>query len=457
MAYEDNGGYRRQGQTVSLIRMPSVMKDLSRRSVLQALAGAGAAGLLPRPAQAKPVRTAAHIVIAGAGAAGISMASNLLKRLDGARITVIDAKRQHHFQPGYTLVAAGLWQPSQVVASNGDYLPRGVTWINEAVAEFDPEGSRVVTASGQAVAYDWLVVATGLTLDYQAIAGMDQSLIGRDGIASIYAGPEAARASYEVMAAFAGKGGVGLFNRPETEMKCAGAPLKFTFLTEDKLRLIGNRPKAELVYNTPFSNLFSVVPVHHKVEALFTRRNIGFNYKHTLRAIEPGRKIAIYDTPEGAGEMAYDMIHVVPPQRAPEPVRQSALRWQAGPLAADGWVEVDKATLRHPRFPNVFAVGDVAGVPRGKTAASVKWQVPVAADNITALIAGQEMEAVYNGYTSCPMVSGYGRAMLVEFDYAGNLTPSFPFIDPLRELWVSWAIEEKALKPTYFAMLRGFG
>lgn len=433
------------------------MKDLSRRSLLQALAGVGAVGLSPRPARAAPVPTSARIVIAGAGAAGISMAANLLKRLDGARITVIDAKRQHHFQPGYTLVAAGLWAPSRVVASNADYLPKAVTWIDEAVAEFDPVGNRVITASGQAVAYDWLVVATGLALHYPAIAGMDQSLIGKAGVASIYAGPEAARASYEVMAAFAENGGVGLFNRPETEMKCAGAPLKFTFLTEDKLRLVGNRSKAELIYNTPFANLFSVVPVHHKVESLFAQRRIGFNYGHTLRAIDAARKIAVYDTPGGMREMAYDMIHVVPPQRAPEPVRHSALRWQAGPLAADGWVEVDKATLRHPRFPNVFAVGDVAGVPRGKTAASVKWQVPVAADNMAALIAGKEMGAAYNGYTSCPMVSGYGRAMLVEFDYAGNLTPSFPFIDPLRELWVSWAIEEKALKPTYFAMLRGFG
>jgi sulfide:quinone oxidoreductase len=141
--------------------------------------------------------------------------------------------------------------------------------------------------------------------------------------------------------------------------------------------------------------------------------------------------------------------------RAPDAVRNSALRWQEGPFAADGWVEVDRGTLQHRRFPEVFAVGDVAGVPRGKTAASVKWQVPVAAAGIVARITGTESTERYNGYTSCPLVTGIGRAMLIEFDYEGRLTPSFSFIDPLKEMWISWFIEEEALKPTYYAMLRG--
>jgi sulfide:quinone oxidoreductase len=177
---------------------------------------------------------------------------------------------------------------------------------------------------------------------------------------------------------------------------------------------------------------------------------------HVIRAIDPGRRVATFDTPEGPKEIPYDFTNVIPPMRAADAVRGSALAWQTGAFAADGWVEVDRATLRHARFPNVFAVGDVAGVPKGKTAASVKWQVPVAVDHLVADIAGTTSDAAYNGYTSCPLITRVGRAMLVEFDYNNNLTPSFPgVIAPLEELWVTWLMKEVALKATYLAMVRG--
>jgi len=175
-----------------------------------------------------------------------------------------------------------------------------------------------------------------------------------------------------------------------------------------------------------------------------------------MTAIDPGRKVATFKTPNGPTEIKYDFVHVIPPMRAPEAVRNSPLRWMDGNWAADGWMEVDKGTLRHKRYPNVFGVGDVAGVPKGKTAASVKWQVPVALDHLTAQIQGKESKSVYNGYTSCPLITTLGRAMLVEFDYNDNLTPSFPgIIAPLEELWITWVMKTMALKPTYLAMLRG--
>ncbi len=175
-----------------------------------------------------------------------------------------------------------------------------------------------------------------------------------------------------------------------------------------------------------------------------------------LTAIDIGRKVATFSTPNGAAESPYDFVNVVPPMRAPQAVRNSPLPWRTGPWASEGWVEVDKATLRHVRFPNVFAVGDIAGVPKGKTAASVKWQVPVALDHLVADIAGGKSVSVYDGYTSCPLITQYGRAMLVEFDYGNNLTPSFPgVIALLEELWITWVVKTIALKPTHIAMLRG--
>ena len=328
--------------------------------------------------------------------------------------------------------------------------------VEEAGAEIDPVAKVVITDAGRRLAYDFLVVATGLALDYAAIEGMDVSRIGHDGLGSVYAGLAQAEATWRAMSAFADRGGVALFGRPETKMKCAGAPLKYTFLTDDRLRRRGTRGRAELIYNAQTTNLFSVPIVAEKVRMLFEQRGVKVNHSHVLKAIDLSRRIATFETPQGRKEFGYDFINVIPPMRAPAVVRNSPLPWQSGPWAGDGWVEVDRHTLRHVRFPEVFAVGDVAGVPKGKTAASVKWQVPVAVDHLVATIEGKQSTSRYDGYTSCPLITRIGRAMLVEFDYENNLVPSFPgVIAPLEELWISWIMKEVALKPTYLAMLRG--
>ena len=437
---------------------PSGSGRLDRRSFLKlGAAGAGTLLLLPDSASAATkVKTAARIVIAGAGAAGLTAASQLAQRLEGAQITLVDARKAHFYQPGFTLVAGGIKPASYVVSSTRDYVPSGVELIEEAVAEIDPEGRKVVTATGKPVPYDYLIVATGLRLDYAAIEGMDVEQIGNNGLGSIYHSPEKAAATWQAMSKFADSGGVGVFLRPGTEMKCAGAPLKYTFLTDDHLRRRGNRGKAEIIYNANNKVLFSVPIVHEKVRMLFEERDVKVNYERTLAAIDLGKRIATFKTAEGPVELQYDFINVIPPMRAADVVRNSPLPWQEGNWAADGWIEVDKHTLRHKRFDNVFAVGDVAGVPKGKTAASVKWQVPVAVDHLVAQIEGRESQAHYGGYTSCPLITRLGQAMLIEFDYKDNLVPSFPgIIAPLEELWISWVMKTMALKPTYISMLHG--
>ncbi len=400
--------------------------------------------------------TKARIVIAGAGAAGLTAAARLSGALTGARITLIDARRAQYYQPGFTLVAAGLKSADYPVSQTRQWVARGVELIEEAVAEIDPEGKRVVTTSGKAVPYDYLIGATGLVLDYAAIEGMDTAWIGENGLGSLYMGPEAAHKTWRAMSAFTDKGGTGLFLRPATEMKCAGAPLKYAFITDDVARTKRTRERSKLIYAAHNNALFSVPIVNEKVQMLFEDRGVDVRYDHVLRKIDVGRRVATFGVGNDTTEIGYDFVNVIPPMRAPAAVRASPLPWRTGPFAADGWIEADQKTLRHPRYPNVFAVGDVAGVPKGKTAASVKLQVPVAVDHLVADIAGRTSAAEYNGYTSCPLITRIGRAMLVQFDYRNNLVPSFPgVIAPLEELWISWLMKEIALKPTYLAMLRG--
>ncbi|MDY0309398.1 MAG: FAD/NAD(P)-binding oxidoreductase [Castellaniella sp.] len=446
----------------SLAGHPAADARFAQRRALLAAAAAGVLGAslpLHTTRAASPLQTKARIVIAGAGAAGLTTAAHLAQRLDGARITLIDARKPHFYQPGFTLVGAGLKPSSYVVSATADYVPRGVELIEANVAEFDPDAQRVTTDAGQAITYDFLVVATGMQLEYGLIQGMDTDLIGQHGIGSIYHGPAAAQATWQALSEFADRGGRGVFLRPDTEMKCAGAPLKYTFIAADHLTRRGTRGKAELTYNSNNQALFSVPIVSEKVRMLFGERGVHIRYGRVLTAIDPGRRIATFKTADGLEEQDYDFIHVIPPMRAPQAIRNSPLPWSADAQpawAAEGWMEVDRGTLRHTRYPNVFGVGDIAGVPKGKTAASVKWQVPVAVDHLVAQIQGTTSDALYTGYTSCPLITRLGRAMLVEFDYNNNLMPSFPgVIAPLEELWTTWVMKTMALKPTYISMLRG--
>ncbi|MFP1633655.1 FAD/NAD(P)-binding oxidoreductase [Zhengella sp. ZM62] len=431
----------------------------SRRQFL-GLAAAGAAGVAlpmaaPGKAGAAMVRTSASIVIIGAGAAGTAFANRLVRRLEGASITLIDPRKEHLYQPGLSLVAAGLKPAGYVVSQTTDWLPSGVKLIAEAATAIDPVARTVSTAGGQTIRYDFLVLAPGLVLDHDAIEGFSLDMVGKDGIGALYAGPEYAAKTWQAASRFTDDGGVGLFTRPATEMKCAGAPLKHTFLIDDIARRKGNRSKMEITYANNSGALFGVPIVAEKVRMLFGDRGIAPAMSHVLKRIDAGRKVATFDTPDGEKDMGYDYIHVIPPQRAPAVIREAGLSW-ADKWTDQGWAEVDMKTLRHLRYPEIFALGDVAGVPKGKTAASVKWQVPVVEDHLVAAIGGGEGTEAYGGYTSCPMITRVGRAMLIEFDYNNNLVPSFPgIIAPLEELWISWLMKELALKPTYNAMLRG--
>lgn len=427
----------------------------NRRQFLGLSAAGAAAAVTSAPARAAKVKSNARIVILGAGAAGTAAANRLAERLDGAKITIVDARKQHLYQPGFTLIAAGLKPANYSVSGTGDWLPSDIDWIEEAAAEIDPVAKKIVTTGGKTVGYDYLVVATGIKLDFEAIEGMSLDLIGKNGIGSVYAGPDYAAKTWAEMDRFTETGGVGLFTRPATEMKCAGAPLKYTFLTDDYARKKGTRGKTEIIYAAHNKTLFGVPIVNEKVRMLYEDRGLDTVYDHVMKAIDPGRKIATFATPDGDKEIGFDFTNVIPPMRSPDVIRNSPLPW-AEKWTDQGWVEVDQYTMRHRRFPEVFAVGDAAGVPKGKTAASVKWQVPVAVDQLVAQIEGRESSETYNGYTSCPLITRIGKAMLIEFDYKNNLTPSFPgIIAPLEELWISWLMKEIALKPTYNAMLRG--
>jgi sulfide:quinone oxidoreductase len=439
---------------------PNRAPKADRRALLRLLGAApalaGGATMSSAARAAAPLKTSARIVIAGSGLGGIAVAHRLAKLTDGARITIVDAKEEHNYQPGYTLVASGIWTVDKVRDRNAALQPAGVEWIKEMVAGFDPAANAVVTASGRRVDYDFLVVATGLHLDYAQIEGMDTAAIGREGVGSVYNGPQGAQATWAAMQAFAARGGQALMTLPATPLKCAGAPLKMTFLLRDRLRQAGTLDRSQVQFMSALGNIFGVKVINDNVLQRWQQLGIGVEYTHKLVAIDIGAHRATFATPEGERvERPYDFIHVVPPMRAPDAVRNSDLAWKEGNFAAGGWLEVDKGTLQHRRYPNVFGIGDINGTPRGKTAATVKKSAPLVAHNLVEVIAGRAPDQQFDGYTSCPMITREGSAMLIEFDYEGRLTPSLPMIDPLQDSYMAWLMKYRMLKPAYLAVAKG--
>jgi sulfide:quinone oxidoreductase len=314
----------------------------------------------------------------------------------------------------------------------------------------------LVTASGRRIAYDFLVVATGVHLDYAQIEGMDVAAIGREGLTSVYASPQAAEATWATMQAFAQRGGDALMTLPATPLKCAGAPLKMTFMLRDRLRQAGTAERSRVQFLSALGVVFGVKAINDDVLARWEALGVGVENHQRLAAIDIGARRATFVRPEGErSERPYDFIHVVPPMRAPDAVRLSPLAWQEGPFAAGGWLEVDRTTLQHRRYPNVFGLGDINGTPRGKTAATVKKSAPVVAANLVAQIQGQALPEVFDGYTSCPLITREGSALLVEFDYEGRFTPSLPMIDPMQDSWFAWLMKVRMLKPACMATLKG--
>ncbi len=427
-----------------------------RRKLLLGLA-AGATAASPVALLAKPLKSQAHIVILGAGAAGIAMANRLRRSIDGARITLLGARKEHHYQPGYTMIASGLWPVKRVLSSTSQWLGNGIDWLAQDVTAIDARQQRVELSNQQQLTYDLLVVATGCQLNYHEIEGFDISMIGQHGIGSVYASPAAAQATSEQIDALVSKGeGRALFTLSNTPLKCAGAPLKMTFTTLSRLEKTGQRERFQVDFFSPYQNRVFAVPTYNDfVLKRWQEQKVGFFDQRVLTGLDVANRTAYFAHTDGSrSREPYDFIHLVPPMSAPDVIKASDLVWHDGPFAGN-WLEVDQYSLQHRRYPNVFGVGDVIGTPFGKTAASVKMQAPVAERNILAFLSGQPLSARYNGYTSCPLITSIGRAILSEFGYEGKLLPSFGFISPTEESWLVWMMKEQMLQPAYNAMLHG--
>jgi sulfide:quinone oxidoreductase len=387
------------------------------------------------------------ILVVGGGTGGLSVAARLRNLESPPDVAILEPSEKHYYQPLWTLVGGGVFDKESTVREERDYIPSGATWIKDAVASFDPAKNSVTTRGGETITYDQLVVALGIQLDWGKIAGLEGQL-GKDGICSNYS-YDTVDSTWQTLKGF--KGGNAVFTFPSTPMKCAGAPQKIMYLADEHLRKLGVRERSRVIFASAGAAIFGVKKYAAALSEVVARKGIETHFRRELVEVRPRSKEAIFKGLDGGEELvlSYEMLHVVPPQSAPDVIKRSELAMEGN------WVSVHKHTLQHLKFPNVFSLGDCSSLPTSRTGAAVRKQAPVLVDNLVAFREGKALTASYDGYASCPLVTGYGKLIMAEFDYDGRPCETFPF-DQSKERYSMWALKAYGLPEMYWnGMLRG--
>ena len=393
------------------------------------------------------------VVIIGGGAAGIATAASLLARSPGLDIVIIDPADVHYYQPGWTLVGCGVFDAAETAHTMASTIPHGVHWIKSAVAAFEPERNAVILDGCRVVKYQQLVVCPGLKLNWQAIEGLPETL-GRNGVTSNYLyhlAPYTWKLVQEL------RQGRAIFTQPPMPIKCAGAPQKAMYLSADHWKREGVLDRIDIEFCNAGAVLFGVPAYVPALMEYITAYGVHLHFGNTLTSVDGPARTATFSraNADGSKEIVtreFDLLHVVPPQVAPDFIRVS-------PLAdAAGWIDIDPATLRHKAFANIHALGDAGNSSNAKTAAAARKQAPVVAHNVLAAMGKCKGTASYDGYGSCPLTVERGKIVLAEFGYGGKLAPSFPswLIDGTRPSRLAWLLKERILPPLYWrGMLKG--
>lgn len=391
-----------------------------------------------------------EIVIIGGGAAGISVAASILKRDPNLSIAIVEPSESHYYQPAWTLVGGGAFDVKKTVRSMKSVIPGSATWIKASAEKIEPELNQILLSDGKSVKYQQLIVCPGLRLAWEKIEGLSETL-GKNGVTSNYR-YDLAPYTWELVSNF--KQGKVIFTQPAMPIKCAGAPQKAMYLSCDHWLKQGILNRINVEFNLAGPALFGVATYVPPLMKYIDKYKVKLVFTSNLVKIDGSKKIAWFDIKDAEGnvtkvEKSFDILHAVPPQIPPEVVSSS-------PLAdAAGWCEVNQHTMQHPRFPNVFAVGDICGTTNAKTAAAARKQVVVVAENIISFRAGIPLLSMYDGYGSCPLTVEKGKVILAEFGYGGKLLPTFP-LDSTIPRSSAWFLKATLLPWLYWnCMLKG--
>ena len=409
------------------------------------------------------------ILVIGAGTGGVMAASQLNQKHPEFKVGIIDPSEIHYYQPAWTLVGAGTYSFEKTKRPMKDIVPPKSTWIKDKVTNILSKDNKVETEKNGAISYDYLVVSPGLASDFSLVPGLKDAFDDPKGMAgSVYTDPEKVWKDIQNF-----KGGVALFTQPTTPIKCGGAPQKIMYLAEAAFKKQNKRDKTKVVFATAGGVIFGIKPVKETLMNVVNRKNIQLKFGHQLVKVDSKEKIAWYKLGDNVGShnenvgvdiiekdglvgIKYDFLHTAPPSVAPKFIQESDL------VNENGWMDVNIHSLQSKKYENIFGIGDVVALPTAKTGAAIRKQVPVVIDNIIKLKNGKNASNEgYNGYSSCPLVTEYGKMVLAEFDYEGNFTPDpklkWMFIsDSSKEHWRLWMLKKYGLPYLYWnKMMKG--
>lgn len=394
------------------------------------------------------------VVIVGAGSAGISVMASLLSRQPNLDIAIIDPAQTHYYQPGWTLVGGGIFTPEKTARPMADLIPKTVKWIQYAVMAFDPKNKRIILEKYQSISYDTLILCPGIQLNWHAIEGLVDTL-GKNGVTSNYC-YDLAPYTWKLVQNL--NNGKAIFTQPPMPIKCAGAPQKAMYLSADYWQKQTVLKNIQIDFYNTGAVLFGVSAYVPALMEYIEHYNINLNFNHKLIKVDGPKKQAWFQVTMGEKTSTicthFDMLHVVPPQQAPDCIRASPLVDNAG------WIDVNPKTLQHnnPQYPEIFALGDVINTTNAKTAAAVRKQAPIVAVNVLNYLNNTKQFSHYDGYGSCPLTVERGKIVLAEFGYGGKLLPSFPkwLLNGERPSRIAWLLKAHILPPLYWkAMLKG--
>lgn len=390
------------------------------------------------------------IVVVGGGSAGISVTASLLKRDSSLRIAIIEPSNFHYYQPAWTLVGSGDYPIEKTRRPMADVIPSAATWIKEKVVELQPDENAVKLSNNATIFYSQLIVCPGLRLAWEKIEGL-QDTLGRNGVTSNYSFE---LAPYTQTLVERMNGGTAIFTQPPMPIKCAGAPQKAMYLSCDYWLRHDKLDSVNVEFHNAGGVLFGVAEFVPALMKYVKKYNAKLNFSSTLVKVNGLNKKAWFDVKDADGnvkqiERSFNMIHVVPPQVPHDFVKNSPLADPAG------WCHVDNKTMQSPKFSNVFSLGDIASTPNAKTAAAVRKQVVVVAENLLALRKKVPFTKHYDGYGSCPLTVQKGKIILAEFGYGGKLLPSFP-LKATTARRSAWFLKASFLPRFYWSgMLKG--
>ena len=387
-----------------------------------------------------------QVVVIGGGNGGISVAARL-RREGVADIALIDPNDDHLYKPLFSHVAGGTARASITVRPQRDVIPKGVRWIQDAVASIDPDARTLILQGGDRVTYDHVIVCPGIQQDWNRVPGLEDALT-TPSVASHYRYDLAAKASLLLRDV---KRGTVVFTQPPGDASCAGAAQKPMYQACDYWRATGVLDQIRVVMVVPTSTVFGIPAIDRELERKIAEYGIELHTQSELLEVDGAAGVVVIGGPGGTERISYDVLNVVPPQSAPD--------WLAGSPLADaadegGFVEADTATLRHPRYASVWALGDAAATANSKCGGALRKQTFVLAKNLASALRGKAPTSRYDGYGVCPLTVSRSTVVWAEFDAEGQLAPTVPFWKTMyRESRLSWIFDRRVLPWVYWNLI----